>query len=189
MISVLSKIMLLITLVTSLILICGCTGTEVVSLDSPGASSSVQASPQAPTYVPTASPTPVPTAQPTPVPTPTPTDTPVPSSQKPFIVSATTDKATYTVNNEQVTLTIVAGSDSAVKGYSLRLDGPDGNILDGPAQVDAKPLGNGQWSCDMTFFTYTTLAPGDYTWSQIRVVDSYGQWSDYGPAVSFEVTG
>jgi hypothetical protein len=92
------------------------------------------------------------------------------------------------VNNEQVTLTIIASSDSAVKGYSLRLDGPDGNILDGPAQIDAKYLGNDQWSYDMTFFTYTTLTPGDYTWSQIQVVNKYEQWSDYGPSVSFKVT-
>jgi hypothetical protein len=141
-------------------------------------------------YVPTAEPafTTTPTAQPTLVPSLSPTDTPMPPSQKPSMVSAKTDKATYSANNEQVTLTIVAISDSAVKGYSLRLDGPDGNLLDGPAQADAKYLGDNQWAYNMTFFTYAAITPGDYTWSQICVVNNDGQWSDYGPSVSFKVT-
>lgn len=83
---------------------------------------------------------------------------------------------------------IVAGSDSAVKGYSLKLDGPDGNMLDGSAQEDAKYLGDNQWSYNMTFFTYTSIMPGDYTWSQIRVANKDGQWSDDRPSVSFKVT-
>ena len=170
---------------------CGCTGSQVETSNSPTAAGTQQNTASnvpipTPTRSPTQSPTVTPTTNPTFTPTPVPTTS---TSQKPSVVSAKTDKAAYTNGNEKVTLTIISSSDSTVSGYTLSLDGPDGNVLKGPAQRPATYLGNNQWENDVTFITDTSLTPGNYTWSQIQVINDGGQWSDDGPSVSFTVTG
>lgn len=188
MINGLSKIGLTIALVASLILMCGCTGSQVQTSSSastqPGTASNVPL--PTPIGSPTHSPTVTLTATPTHTPTSIPTETPV--SQKPSVISVTTDKTSYTNGNEKVTLTIISGSDSKITGYSLSLDGPDGNVMKGPAQIQATYLGNNRWENDVTFITDASLTPGNYTWSQVKVINNGGLWSDDGPSASFKVT-
>jgi hypothetical protein len=69
-------------------------------------------------------------------------------------------------------------SESAVRGYSLSLDGPDCNVMNGTFWGTANNLGYNQWRYDITFRTYATTTPGTYTWSQVRVVTDDGLWSD-----------
>ena len=183
-----SKLGLTIALVASLILMCGCTGSQVTTSNSPTAAGTQQSTvSNIPIPTPVQSPTHSPTVTPTTNPTYTPTPT-TSASQKPSIVSVKTDKAEYTNGNEKVTLTIISSSDSTVTGYTLSLDGPDGNVIKGPAQRPATSLGNNQWENDVTFITDSSLTPGNYTWSQIQVINDGGQWSDYGPSASFTVT-
>ncbi|HEY3422863.1 MAG TPA: hypothetical protein VGK13_06855 [Methanocellaceae archaeon] len=186
MISGLSKIGLTIVLVASLILMCGCTGSQVAATASPTPAGTQQDTTNLQTPTPTGSPTKNPTPAPTTEPSYTPT--PVSTDQKPSVVSAKTDKDTYTNDNEKVTLTIISSSDSKVTGYSLSLDGPDGNVMKGPAQIEATYLGNNQWENDVMFITDNTLTPGTYTWSRIQAINNGGLWSDYGPSASFKVT-
>jgi hypothetical protein len=191
MINGLSKIGLIIALVASLILMCGCTGSQVDTTNSPtsdGGQQNAASNAPIPTPImpPTQSPTFTPTTSPAYTPTPVASVTPVP--QKPSIVSVKTDKSTYTNGNEKVTLTIISSSDSKVNGYSLSLDGPDGNVMKGPAQRPATYLGNNQWENDVVFITDSTLKPGNYTWSQVEVINDGGQWSDDGPSATFQVT-
>ena len=188
MINGLSKIGLTIVLVASLILMCGCTGSQVETSVSPTASTQPGTASNVPLPTPIGSPTqnPTPTTTPTHTPTSIPTETPV--SHKPSVVSVTTDKTSYTNGNEKVTLAIVSNSDSKVTGYSLSLDGPDGNVMKGPAQIQASYLGNNRWENDVTFITDASLTPGNYTWSHVQVTNDGGLWSDDGPSASFTVT-
>lgn len=191
MINGLSKTGLTLALVASLILMCGCTGSQVGTTNSPTSSGTQQnTASTVPIPTPIGSLTQSPSVKPTTNPTYTPTAVPTTAStsQKPSVVSAKTDKAEYTNGNEKVTLAIISSSDSKVTGYSLRLDGPDGNVMKGPAQFQATYIGNNQWENDVTYITDMTLKPGNYTWSQIQVINEGGQWSDYGPSVSFKVT-
>jgi hypothetical protein len=192
------KIGLATILVLSIVCICGCTsGPDVVDLESPGStvSGSGQANGSGEAQHPTATPRPSPTPTRTPIiystvtptPTPTPTATPTPSPKKPAISSATVGHAEYPAEAGQVVFVVIADSESAIRGYSLSLDGPDGSVLNGTFWGAATNLGYNQWRYEITFRTYATTTPGTYTWSHVRVVSNDGIWSDDAQAVSFRI--
>lgn len=181
MIKWLSHAGLAILLVSSLILVCGCTGSQVVNLEAgdPTVSSNgqVNGTVQHPTVTPSlkASLTPTPDTAST--------------SGKPSIIFTSMNKSVYTVgdNGAAVIMTIIVDSAVPLHSYNVSLDGPAGTIFSTTFTGSATSLGNNRWEYDVPYFDPSLTTTGTYTYSKIQVMDENNQWSDIGHSVVFQV--
>lgn len=183
MISWLSRAGLAILLVFSLVLVCGCTGSEVVDLESPNPTITSNGQVNSTNTTQHVTPTTSPISSPTPTPVATST------SSSPSIVLATMNKTTFKVGDSSgaVILTIIIDSVSPPKSYNLTLDGPAGTLFSTTFTGTATSLGNDRWEYDIPYFDPVLTTTGTYTYSNIRVMDEKNHWSDIGPSVIFQV--
>lgn len=183
----LSRTGLAFVLVLCIILASGCTGPQIVNLESPtpATPSGGQVNNSSNTHNP--SPSSVNTS--TPVPTVTPGASRTPSSKKPVIISVSMNTTDITLSgSDQVTmLTILIDSESPPAGYGISLDGPQGNLVNGTFDDKAKSLGNNQWVYEVPFNTSSSTVTGTYVWSKIQVKGENGLWSDQNPSITFRV--
>lgn len=183
MIKWLSRAGLAILLVSSLILVCGCTSNEVVNLESPSISSNGQVNGTGTVQYVTLTPSPISSV------TPTSGATQTSASAKPAIVLAAMNKTGYTAgeNGAEVVLTIIVDSASPLRSYNVTLDGPAGTIFSTTFTGNATSLGNNRWEYDIPYYDPVLATSGTYTYSKIQVMDENYRWSDIGPSVIFQV--
>ncbi len=183
MIKWLSRAGLAILLVSSLILVCGCSSNDVVNLESPNPTISSNGHINGTTIVQH----PTPTLSP--VSSPTIGANPVSTSTKPAIVLAAMNKTAYTVgeNSESVVLTIIVDSALPLQSYNITLDGPAGTIFSTTFIGYATSIGNNRWEYDIPYYNPVLTTSGTYTYRNIQVMDTNNHWSDIWPSVIFQV--
>jgi hypothetical protein len=183
MIKWLSHAVLAILLVSSLILVCGCTGSEVVNLESgtPTISSNGEVNGSTAGLHPTMTPSRVVS--------PTSTSGTASTTSRPSIILTSMNKTVYSVGESSgaVVLTIIVDSSVPLQSYNVTLVGPAGAIFSTTFVGNATSLGNNRWEYDIPYYDPVLTTTGTYTYDNLKVMDVNGHWSDQGNSVAFQV--